>query len=119
LRDDTGKLIPNSPGGFGGGEPGSYWITLQPFCSARLRASAYGGGRLEDGGLAVYLASGGWWDVHPSRTNEYFLSGTFTAIAPTNGPGLQPGLPTINPTNSDVWYGTLILPRVKIPFNKP
>ena len=43
LRDSAGKLIHNSPGSFSGGEPGSYWVTLQPYCSARLRASVYGG----------------------------------------------------------------------------
>jgi hypothetical protein len=120
LRDSTGKLIPCSPGGFSGGEPGSYWVTLQPYCSARLRASIYGGGRLDDGGLAIYLCSSRtWWDVHPSKTNEYYLSGTFTAVAPTNAFGLQTGLPVIDSTNMDVWYGTLTLPRVKVPVKKP
>jgi hypothetical protein len=91
-----------------------------PYCSARLRASVYGGGRLDDGGLAIYLCSHqAWWDVRPSKTNEYFLSGTFTAVAPTNTFGLQTGLPVIDSTNMDVWYGTLTLPRVKVPVKKP
>jgi len=118
LRDSSGKLIPNSPGGFSGGEPGSYWVTLPPYCSARLRASVYGGGRLDDGGLAVYQASGGWWDVHPSKTNEYYLSGTFTSAMPTNQFGLQTGLPAVDSTNMDVWYGTITLPKVKVPVKK-
>jgi len=120
LRDSAGKLIPSSPGGFSGSEPGSYWVTLMPYCSARLRASVYGGGRLDDGGLAIYLCSSRtWWDVHPSKTNEYYLSGTFTAAAPTNTFGLQTGLPVIDSTNMDVWYGTLTLPRLKLPVKKP
>ena len=113
LRDSTGKLVPNSPYGFGGGMPISCWLTLQPYCSARLRASVFGGGRLDDGGLAIYLASRGWWDVHPNPTNEYYLSGTFTALAPTNELGL------VTSTNLDVWCGTLKLPPVKIPIKKP
>jgi hypothetical protein len=119
LHDSAGKLIPYSPGGFSGGAPGSYWVILQPYCSARLRVSVYGGGRLEDGGLAIYLASRGWWDVHPSKTNEFYLSGSFSSVAPTNTLGSQLGLPVIDSTNMDVWYGTLTLPRVKIPFKKP
>jgi hypothetical protein len=119
LRDSSGKLIPDSPGGFSGGGPVSCWVTLQPYCSARIRASVFGGGCLDDGGLAVYLASRGWWDVHPSKTNEYYLSGTFTAAMPTNQLGLQTGLPSVDSTNMDVWYGTLTLPRVKVPLKKP
>jgi hypothetical protein len=113
LRDSAGKLVPDSPGGFSGGMPVSCWLTLRPYCSARLRASVFGGGRLDDGGLAIYLASRGWWDVHPNTTNEYYLSATFTAVAPTNELGM------VTSTNLDVWYGTLTLPRVKIPAKKP
>jgi hypothetical protein len=112
LRDAKGKLVPHSPGGFGGGMPESCWLTLEPYGSARLRASVYGGGRLSDGGLAIYLASGGWWDVHPNPTNEYFLSATFTAKGVTNKMGW------VEITNRNVWHGTLALPPVKIPVQK-
>jgi hypothetical protein len=108
LRDSKGKLVPNSPGGFSGGMPVSCWVTIQPYCSVRMRASVFGGGRLDDGGLAIYLASRGWWDVHPNRTNQYYLSGTFTASPPS-----------LSSTNLDVWYGTLTLPPVRIPVKKP
>jgi hypothetical protein len=91
LRDSSGKIVPASPGGFSGGEPGSYWVTLKPYCSARLRASVYGGGRLDDGGLAIYLCSHqAWWDVHPSKTNEYFLSGTFSSPGLTTAVAVPP-----------------------------
>jgi hypothetical protein len=113
LRDSKGKLVPCSPGGFGGSSPESYWVMLRPYCSARVRASVYGGGRMADGGLAIYLSQWGWWDVHPSPTNEYYLSGTFTAAPPTNELGMVAG------TNLNVWHGTLTLPRVKIPVKKP
>lgn len=113
LRDRKGNLVPDSPGGFGGGMPESCWVTLQPYCSVRMRASVFGGGRLKDGGLAICLASRGWWDVHPNATNEYYLSGTFTATAPTNQWGM------VSTKNRDVWYGTLALPAVKIPAKQP
>lgn len=80
LRDRTGKPVAEGAGGFSGGMPVSRWVTLPPYDSARLRVSVFGGGRLKDGGLAIYLASRGWWELHPNPTNEYFLSGTFTAV---------------------------------------
>lgn len=137
LRDSKGKLVPNSSGGFSGSEPGSCWVTLNPYCSARMRVSVYGGGRLDDGGLAIYLASRGWWDVHPNPTNEYYLSGTFT-FSGMRKRDSKTGLPVIldlntglplegkqgtpdfnDSTNMDVWSGTLTLPPVKIPVKKP
>ena len=119
LRDSAGRLIPNSPGAFSGGEPGSYWVNLMAYCTARLRASVFGGGRLSDGGMAVYLACRGWWDVHPNPTNDYYLSGTLTAVMPIDAMGLKLNMPLIDATNPDVWYGTLTLPPVKIPVSKP
>jgi hypothetical protein len=112
LRDRRGKLVACSPGGFGGSSPESYWVTLRPYCSARVRASVYGGGRMADGGLAIYLSHWAWWDVHPNPTNDYYLFGTFTATAPTNEGGMGTG------TNDNVWYGALTLPPVKIPVKK-
>jgi hypothetical protein len=114
LRDRGGQLVPESGGSFSGSEPGNCWITLEPYCSARLRVSAYGAAcRLKDGGLRIYLASRGCWDVHPNPTNDYYLSATFTAVAPTNEMGFITG------TNRDIWYGTLKLPKMKIPVKKP
>jgi len=68
---------------------------------------------MADGGLAIYLSHWGWWDVHPNPTNEYYLSGTFTAASPTNQLGI------VTSTNLNDWYGALTLPRVKIPVKKP
>ena len=113
LRDDKGRpAVTDAPAGFSGGGPGTSWITLDPYCSARLRVSAYGGGRLDDGGVGIHLASRGWWNVHPNPTNEYFLSGTFTAIPPTNR------TVAVGNTKRNVWEGTLKLPGVKIPVKK-
>jgi hypothetical protein len=137
LRDSSGALVPYSPGGFSGSEPGSSWVTLMPYCSTRLRISAYGAAcRMEDGGLHILLASRGAWDVHPNPTNEYYLSGTFTfagLIKQDSQTGLwvpldlDSGLPLkgkeatlfLNATNMDVWSGTLKLSPVKIPVKKP
>ena len=130
LRDNAGTLIPDSPGpqGFSGSEPASCWVTLMPYCSARIRVSAYGAAsRLEDGGLHIFLASRGAWDVHPNPTNDYYLSGTFTSAGMWKL-DLDTGLPLEAKqgtpdfsycTNIDVWSGTLNLPPVKIPVKKP
>jgi hypothetical protein len=114
LRDRADKVVPESGGAFSGGEPGNCWVTLNSYCSARLRMSAFGAAcRLEDGGLHIVLASRGCWDVHPNLTNDYYFSGTFTAVAPTNELGFVTG------TNHNIWYGTLKLPKMKLPVKKP
>lgn len=113
MRDSKGALVPESGGAFSGSGPASRWIELGPYCSARLRASLHGGGRLADGSLSIMLASTEAWEVHPNATNGYYLSGTFSAPIPPNFMGV------VNPTNRNVWYGTLALPPVKLPINKP
>jgi len=112
LRDSGVKLIPKSADDLLSGSFTRYWIRLRPHDSVRLRFSCYlgyGG----DGIFAVYLRNGEFWDVHPSKTNEYYLSGTFTPHVPTNEtPASVPSLPN----NMDAWNGTLTLPGVKIPM---
>jgi hypothetical protein len=109
LRDGFGKRVEESPFGFSGAGPGTDWVTLPCDSSVRLRASLFGGGRLEDGSLGIALPSHYW--VIPSRsTNEYFLSATFTVNPPTN---------SFSPLVYHVWHGTLTLPKMKIPVRRP
>jgi hypothetical protein len=77
------KFIP--PRFTNGGMPSTHWITLPSDSTIRLRLTAYAG---------FYYAS----------TNDYFVSGTFTAAPPS----------VATDNRLDVWQGTLKLPPVKI-----
>ncbi len=109
LRDASGKLVPQSPGGFGGGAPGASWVSMPSDSTVRLRASVYGGGRLEDGSLSIFFLSN-HWVIPPRSTNDYYLSCIFTVDPPKN----QVALP-----EHHVWQGTLVLPKMKIPVQRP
>ena len=106
LRDSGGKLIPRSADGIFAGSFTYFWSRLQSHESVRWHVSYYVGYR-EDGVLAVHLKNGEFWDMRPSNTNEYYLSGTFTPHVPEN---------ETPPSNIDAWPGTLTLPGVKIPI---
>jgi hypothetical protein len=88
LRDGAGQILPRKAGGFNGGAPGAYWITLPTDCTARLRLSPY----------ATFSFA---------TTNDYFISGAFTADPPPDHTGL------------DVWQGTLKLPEMKVVVQRP
>jgi|ERR1022692_2701710 hypothetical protein len=108
LRDASNNLIPGPPGAFSGGAPGASWLSLPCDSTVRLRASC-GGGRLKDGSLSIFFLSNEW--LIPRRsTNDYYLSCTFTVDPPTNRVVL-PG--------HHVWQGTLSLPKMKIPVQRP
>ncbi len=109
LRDGLGRRVKESPFGFSGAGPGTDWMALPCDASVRLRASLFGGGRLENGSLGLALPSH-YWVVPARSTNEYFLSATFTVDPPTN---------SFNPLEHQVWRGSLVLPGVKIPVQKP
>ena len=109
LRDSSGKAVPESPGGFGGGTPGRDWITMPSDSTVRLRATVYGGGKGEDGRLHIMFLSHNW-EIPPRNTNSYFLSGTFTVVPARNH--------VVVPEHR-VWQGTLTLPAVKIPVLRP
>jgi hypothetical protein len=64
---------------------------------------------LEDGSLGIALPSH-YWVVPPRSTNDYFLSANFTVNPPTN---------TFSPLEYQVWHGSVALPGVKIPVQKP
>lgn len=87
-RDAAGELLPAKPGGFGGGMPGAVWTTLSCDSTVRLRVSAYAA-------------------FSPASTKDYFVSGTFTVVPPSDH------------TGDDVWKGKLELPKVKVPVQKP
>ena len=109
LRDASDKPVPESPGGFGGGAPGAHWITSPCDSTVSLRASVYGGGRLKDGSLSIFFLSN-HWIIPPRSTNDFYLSCTFTVDPPTNHVALP---------EHHIWQGTLHLPKMKIPVQRP
>jgi len=108
ITDAIGRPPEPVGGGWTGGAPGPQWVTLPAFSSIRLRASAFAGGRLRDGSLGLWFAGAGNWTIKPSDTNHYFLSGTFTSV---------PGNNTNNFPHTEIWSGTLNLPKMKVPTN--
>ncbi len=106
LTDAAGRVVPESGFGFSGGSPASRWVEIPSDGSLRLRVSVFGGGRLKDGGLAIWSFGPGSWTISGRDTNTYFLSGTFTVDPPTN---------YVPKDFRWVWKGTLDLPKMRIP----
>jgi len=105
MRNAAGKLVPQSPGGFGGGAPGATWVSLPCDSTVRLRASVYGGGELNDGSLSILFLSTHWL-IPAHSTEDFYLSCTFTFRPPA---GYVPS------PERRVWEGTIKFPSVKIP----
>jgi hypothetical protein len=107
LTDGAGNAVQESGGGGGGGAPISQWVRIShPYGSVRLRASDFGGGWLQDGGLGIWFTSAGSWTIKPNDTKAYFLSGTITVMPPTN---------RVTADFREVWQGALTFPKMKLP----
>lgn len=94
LLDANGNPPPPVGGGGSVTIGGGAWITLPRDSTIRLPHSMYG-----------YRQDG--------DTNIYFLSGTFTDASPTNNAARD------SETKLAIWSGTLELPKMKIPVDKP
>jgi hypothetical protein len=113
MKDAQGKA-PSQAGGGSGGGPGAAWITLPYDSAVRLRANMYGYGRKPGEGLLLCLwPPAQYWDIATGDTNDYYLSGTFTITTPRSF------VPKDVEAARSVWTGTLELPRMKIPVQKP
>ena len=88
---------------FGGGIPGSEWITLPTDASIRLRATPFGIHR--ENAMAISSGPGTLWVIDNADTKEYFLSGTLIIDPPAN---------VIQGDSENVWRGTISLPAVRI-----
>jgi len=110
---DSAQKPPEPVGiGFSGGEPTPQWVLLPTYSSVRLRTTVFGGGKLREGGLGLWFPNGGGWTIKSTDTNTYFLSGTFSTIAPMTN--------TNRFEHTQVWNGTLKLPKIELPkFNRP
>jgi len=106
VADANGRAPEPVGTGYDGGVPSPVWVCVPPFASIRLRASVDAGGRLRDGSLGLWFAGAGQWTIKRTDTNTYFMSATFTVTPP-------PGTTTFN--NTQIWSGTLHLPKMKLP----
>ena len=108
LFDLQGKPVSQRMSAFGGRCPASQWITLPYDSTVRLRANCFGIRSPKEGGLVLPFP-GKEWFIQPTDTNTYFLSATFTAIAPINHVSDE-----VKHAVIVVWDGTLIFPQMQI-----
>jgi hypothetical protein len=118
LTDVKGKLVPMPEGGkaWGGGGPAQpTWIVLPSVSTIRLFVNA--GSKSP---LTIYPSGEPWnhWEVSPSDTNAYYLSGTLKTFTPTNyAPSSFPE-PLRQGYYEEHCKGTLTFPKVKISAKK-
>jgi hypothetical protein len=111
----NGKPPPAVAGGGSGSGAGPCWITLPYDATIRLRANMYGFGKKKGDGFLIAMSEPRMqrWDIQTGDTSVYFMSGKFTVKTPTNHV-------TKNfDEASSIWTGTLDLPKMKIPPQKP
>jgi hypothetical protein len=108
MRDKFDQPVPQFPVKIRGPAPNPCWVTLPCDSTVRLRADTYTlGPPSKPDGLGI-LVRGGCWLIRPNATNDFFLSGSFT-----------PSTDHPSSLKYHVWRGTLKLPKVKIPVEKP
>ena len=107
LRDSDGKSVKNSLGAAGEGTPPACWLTLPLDSTLRFLTGSSGSAPDYPCLFVVSAWVGGKWAIPDTATNDYYLSGTFSSVSPTNE------------TRPHVWEGTLKLPAVRIPVKKP
>jgi hypothetical protein len=95
--------VPSKPFPFGGGVPGSVWMTFPKDTTIRLRTTPYG--IHQHGALAICPDLGAMWIVEDDDPNHYFLTGTFT---------VNPADDAKPPSDGHVWRGTIELPPMQI-----
>jgi len=105
VEDASGRPPEPMGNSYSGGAPTPQWISLPPFASVRLRANAYSGGKLRDGGLGLWFTGAGDWTIKPSDTNAYYMSAKLVVSPPPN---------TNNFNHTQIWSGTLSLPKMKV-----
>jgi hypothetical protein len=107
LRDSDGKAVKNSLGAGGEGIPRACWLTLPLDSTLRFLTGSSGSAPDYPCLFVVSAWVGGKWAIPATATNDYYLSGTFSSMSPTNE------------TRSQVWEGTLKLPPVRISVKSP
>lgn len=109
MWDEAGKPVPGSPSAFSGGAPGASWISLPTDSTVRLRASVYAGSGPGDGSLSIFFLSNHWL-IPKVSSKDYWLGGTLT---------VEPPADLAAPEGHRVWKGTLAMPKMKMPVQRP
>ena len=102
LRDPAGRNMQNFPGPVSDWMPSACWLSLPHDSTLRFPT---GNSSFTPNSPCLFVVSafkGGKWVIPMTATNDYYLSGTFSSMSPTNE------------IKSRVWEGTLKLPAVKI-----
>jgi hypothetical protein len=113
LFNSNGKPVPQRASFFSGGCPSSGWITLLYDSTVRLRANCFGIRSPKEGGLVLPFPAKEWF-IESNDTNCYYLSATFTSIAPINHFSED-----VKHARSVIWDGTLEFPKIKILVHQP
>jgi hypothetical protein len=100
LQDAKGQLVPLTTRGrgFGGGIPVAEWVSLPYDSTMRLRLSPFAH---NERGVCIDVNLDEW-DIKPTDTSDYFVSGTFTSNPPED------------PGHADVWRGSLKLRSMRV-----
>ncbi len=109
MKDEAGKPVPASTSTFSGGAPGASWISLPADSTVRLRASVIVGPWPEDGNLSIFFLSSHWL-IPKVSSKDYWLGCTLTA---------EPSADIAAPAGDRVWKGTLVMPKMKMPVQRP
>jgi hypothetical protein len=109
MHDERDQPIPKQLFPIRGMMPSPCWVTLPCDTTTRLRADTYTLSTTpKPNGFEIMVYHSGCWLIPPNATNDFFLSATFT-----------PSKDHPSPLKYHVWQGTLKLPKVKIPVQKP
>ncbi len=104
MHDALDQPIPSEPVAIRGPVPPRSWVTVPCDATLKLRADLRMGTTNGREDALTIGTLGGHWTIRPGTTNEYLLSGRFTAT--TNQPSAF---------LYHRWHGTLDLPKLKIP----
>jgi hypothetical protein len=107
LHDADGKAMRETPSAISSWIPSPCWLALPNDSILRFRTGNTSTEPNEPGLFIISAYMRGSWFVQANATNDYYLSGTFTAKLPTNE-----GRPK-------TWEGTLSLPKLKVPLKGP
>lgn len=109
MLDSSGQPAPTPPWASSGASPTDGWITVPCDTTVRLRASLFASGRLKNGNWNINVGAH-HWEIPARGTQDYFLSCTLT-VDPPKEPPIAP--------ERRIWRGTLILPKMKLPVQRP
>jgi hypothetical protein len=102
LQDEKGNPVPRTYPPMSVFSDLGHWMGLPFDSTLRFRVSVSGYGIIPNGGIALQLPSGFFWQVPRKKEGSYYLSATFSSV-----PAKE--------ERKRSWKGTLVLPKVMLP----